>query len=253
MTDNDQKQFIQNVRMALGKPVEGGPAPELFHVPPPDLEARLAHYQSKTPAEREAILDELITRAEAVQMMISTVTDPTAAGKAIHDLILEKTPEWGSEKRVVAWDHPLINDLNLEARLSEEKIPVTTTQYVGNPDDPGERKRLRCEVEAAYIGITSADFVVAHTATLVMKSRPLQLRSVSLVPSIHVCVVTQDQLMADLEELYTRLQWDPDQQSEGITNSMTFISAPSKTGDIELVMVNGAHGPREVHLFVITG
>ena len=34
---------------------------------------------------------------------------------------------------------------------------------------------------------------------------------------------------------------------------MTFISAPSKTGDIELVMVNGAHGPREVHLIVMGG
>jgi L-lactate dehydrogenase complex protein LldG len=64
-------------------------------------------------------------------------------------------------------------------------------------------------------------------------------------------VVRENQVINDLEELYIRLQWEPEHQSEGLTNCMTFICAPSKTGDIELVMVNGAHGPREVHLIVI--
>ena len=34
---------------------------------------------------------------------------------------------------------------------------------------------------------------------------------------------------------------------------MSFISGPSKTGDIEAIMVHGAHGPKEVHLYVVTG
>jgi L-lactate dehydrogenase complex protein LldG len=68
-----------------------------------------------------------------------------------------------------------------------------------------------------------------------------------------VAVITLDQLLADLKELYTLLRWDPSQKTEGLTNCMTFISGPSKTADIEMVMVHGAHGPRELHLFVITG
>ncbi|MGD9972421.1 MAG: LUD domain-containing protein [Desulfatirhabdiaceae bacterium] len=74
-----------------------------------------------------------------------------------------------------------------------------------------------------------------------------------LVPSIHVAVIRLEQLLADLKELYALLRWDAGQQAEGLTHHMVMISGPSKTADIELVMVHGAHGPREVHLVVITG
>jgi len=93
---------------------------------------------------------------------------------------------------------------------------------------------------------------VAGSATLVMRTRPDQPRAVSLVPSIHVAVITLDQIIESLEELYFRLNWDPKEQAEGLTNCMTFISGPSKTGDIELVMVHGAHGPRQLIVYVIT-
>ena len=59
--------------------------------------------------------------------------------------------------------------------------------------------------------------------------------------------------MENLTELYFRLKWDPEEQELGLTNCMTFISGPSKTGDIELVMVDGAHGPRQMIVYVITG
>jgi L-lactate dehydrogenase complex protein LldG len=190
-------------------------------------------------------------RAEAVQMQVTVVDDTSDAGKVIREFALSASPEWGNERRIVAWRHSLIDALDLEALLEKDDISVAVTRSVGEPDTEGERLRLRKDIEAAYIGITSADYLVAHTATMVMKSRPRQLRSVSLVPSIHVCVVLQDQLVADLEELYTRLQWEPGRQGGELTNCMTFISAPSKTGDIELVMVNGARGPREVHIIVI--
>ena len=103
----------------------------------------------------------------------------------------------------------------------------------------------------SYIGVTAADFCIADTATLVMRTRPGQARSVSLVPSVHVAVISLDQILEDLAELYYRLKWDP--REKDLTNAMTFISGPSKTADIELVMVHGAHGPREVTVVVITG
>jgi L-lactate dehydrogenase complex protein LldG len=92
---------------------------------------------------------------------------------------------------------------------------------------------------------------MADAAALVMRTRPGQARSVSLVPSIHVAVIQMDQVIADLKELYALLKWDPEYNNEGLTNCMTFISGPSKTADIEATMVHGAHGPREVYIFVI--
>jgi len=114
-----------------------------------------------------------------------------------------------------------------------------------------ERQQLRQYVIDSYIGITSADYCMADTASLVMRTRPGQGRSVSLVPSIHIGVVYLDQIIWDLKELYALLSFDPDVRQEGLTNCMTFISGPSKTADVEATMVHGAHGPREVYVYVI--
>ena len=84
-----------------------------------------------------------------------------------------------------------------------------------------------------------------------MKTRVGQPRCVSLLPSIHIAVIKLEQILSDLKELYTLLKWDLDKQAEGITDCMTFITGPSKTADIEATLVHGAHGPRELYLFVL--
>jgi L-lactate dehydrogenase complex protein LldG len=56
-----------------------------------------------------------------------------------------------------------------------------------------------------------------------------------------------------MKELFALLRWDERFQAEGLSNYMSFISGPSKTADIEATMVHGAHGPREVHLIILTG
>ena len=115
-----------------------------------------------------------------------------------------------------------------------------------------ERERLRKHIIDSYIGITSADFCMAETASLVMRTRAGQARSVSLVPSIHIAVIQLNQIIADLKELYAIIKSDTEGHGEGLTNCMTFISGPSKTADVEATMVHGAHGPREVYVYVIT-
>ncbi|MCG8618684.1 MAG: lactate utilization protein, partial [Desulfobacterales bacterium] len=160
-------------------------------------------------------------------------------------------PEYGTEKKVAAWRHPLIDRLDIVSGLAEADIPLVLPP---EGDLASEfRAAYREEVAGAFVGITAADYCVAETATLTMKNISGHPRIVSLLPVIHVGVVTLDQLVENLSELYFRLQWDPEEAAAGIGNGMTFISGPSKTGDIELVMVHGAHGPRELHLYVVTG
>jgi L-lactate dehydrogenase complex protein LldG len=66
-------------------------------------------------------------------------------------------------------------------------------------------------------------------------------------------VVCLSQIISSLKELYARLLWDPEEAQTGLTNCMTFITGPSKTADIELEMVQGAHGPRQVWIYLISG
>ena len=156
----------------------------------------------------------------------------------------------------MTWQHPLIERLNLLDSLAAEKVALSVTdldatQLEGFSEEE-KREQLRKQVIESYIGITSADFCMADTATLVMRTRPGQARSVSLVPSIHIGVIYLNQIIWDLKELYALLNFDSEAQKEGLTNCMTFISGPSKTADVEATMVQGAHGPREVYVYVIT-
>ena len=90
----------------------------------------------------------------------------------------------------------------LGAALAPRNVPVyvTDTGEIEAKDASGgsARKEIRQLVSDAYLGITSADFCMADTASLVMRTRPGQARSASLVPSIHVAVIYLEQVILDL-------------------------------------------------------
>jgi L-lactate dehydrogenase complex protein LldG len=249
MSTANQKDFINTVKKALAKPQAETPSKADLFGGDISSESRaiLERIKNRSAAEHKKLLDTLIKAAGPINLKVIPCDDLNAVTDAVTALVREKDPEWGDSKSVVAWDHPLIERLNLPAALAEQNVPLLVTELNKTTDQD-----IRQQVIDAYIGITSADFCMADTATLVLRTRPGNARTVSLVPAIHVAVITLDQMIADLKELYALLKWDPHERLEGLTNCLTFISGPSKTADIEATMVHGAHGPREVHLFVIT-
>jgi L-lactate dehydrogenase complex protein LldG len=250
MTSVDQRAFLDNLRRALqGKAVAG-------YVPAADPLERHAgiyhqptHIESRTREERLTLLDRVIQESVPINLKVTAHGDIQSVATGIRRLAVESKPEWGDKKQITAWNHPLIMALNLPEVLEDTDIPVDF------PDQthPGDREKKRQWIFDSYIGITSADFCLADSATLVLKTRAGQDRSVSLVPSIHIAVIRLEQLLGSLQELYYILDHDPEHIEEGLTPCLTFITGPSKTADIEATMVHGAHGPREVHLFVVTG
>ena len=258
MDTSGQEAFIRKIRSALGySPDQQRHANGLFTGRSTGEIGRiLKRIKNRTDTEKQQLLDRLIEMAEPINLNVIVLKDPTSVTAAIADLIRDKDPEWGSQKSVVAWKHPLIESLNLPDALADQNVPVYIAALKENDADETfrekERERVRKHVVDSYIGVTSADFCMAETASLVMRTRPGQARSVSLVPSIHIAVLRQDQIIADLKELYALIQWDPEGCGEGLTNCMTFISGPSKTADVEATMVHGAHGPREVYVYVMT-
>jgi len=245
-----EHEFIMTIKKALGQSTSNVD-PELLGTPPKDIDTRLNAYINKHKTHRMALLDLFIEQAGLLNLAVRPVKNVSQAGRAIQKFIAQSEPEWGTQKSVIAWHHPLIEQLNLEKNLVDG-VTLFTTRSSFAPDSK-ERAHIRKHLIDSYIGITAADFCVAGSATLVLRTRPHQPRAVSLVPSIHVAVIKLDQIVENLSELYFRLKWDPEEQKIGLTNCMTFISGPSKTGDIELVMVHGAHGPRQMIVYVITG
>ena len=258
MEPSGQTAFIGRIRSALGHTSDqqrranglfaGRSAEEIGKI--------LERINSRTRTERQQLLEKLIEMAGPINLNVIVLKDPPAVSAAITDLIRDKDPEWGNQKSIVAWKHPMIESLNLPDALANQNVPVYITELKeGDADETSrgkERERLRQHIIDAYIGITSADYCMAETATLVMRTRPGQARSVSLVPSIHIAVIHLDQIISDLKELYALIKREAGENGEATTNCMTFISGPSKTADVEATMVHGAHGPREVYIYVMT-
>jgi len=249
MDNSGQAKFIRKIKKALGgQSVDPRLELDLFadkmsH----ETRSVLAGIKDRSSAERQKLFDSLIEAAQPINLKVMACQDTHSVAAALVELVREKAPEWGDQKTVVAWKHPLIESLNLPGIFSEQGVPVFFADLQKTDADT-----LRRQIIDSYIGITSADFCMADTATLVMRTRPGQARSVSLVPSIHVAVIELSRVIASLKELYALLKWDPQESKEGLTNCMTFVTGPSKTADIEATMVHGAHGPREVYVFVIT-
>lgn len=250
MIPDHQTRFIHKIRNALKKTgVAKTESVSSRPDRPGEKTKRLLHgVHHRSGADKDELLQRLLQSAKPINLNVLPCKDAMAAANHIRELAVKKKPEWSDQRRIIAWHHPLIHTLDLANALSGDGIPVFCTD-----PDHSDRDIIRRHAVDAHIGITSADFCMADTATLVMKTRPGQARSVSLLPSIHIAVMEQKRLIADMKELFALLQWDEKEKREGLTNGITFISGPSKTADIEATMVLGAHGPREVYLYVITG
>ena len=233
--------FFDRIRRALGKAGPGRDAmvAERQALPPTDEDQRLLERtRTRSGAERLVLLADLKAAGERISMPVA-VANHQLVREEIVRIIRDEISEWDKQKTVVAWDHPLIMELKLEASLAELQIPI----YYGRPPDEIARK--------AFVGITAVDFCLADTGTLVMRTTASQPRTISLLPTIHMAIINPQQIIASLKELYALLQRDPAYAADGLTNCLTMITGPSKTADIEATMVHGAHGPRQVFLFVI--
>jgi len=251
MNGNGEAKFLDNIRKALCVD-RNGTRPDLFCRRADGESMRVSdRISNRTHSSRLQLLETMIEAGKPVNLNVIPVKTLPEAAREIMKLACEKKPEWGDEKKVVLWKHPLIEEMNIEGILREKNIAA----IFSNRPDAGNtgRERFIKESAGSFIGITSADYCIAETGTLVMKTAPGNERSVSLLPSIHVAVIKLEQIIADFKELYTLLDKVLENDPEGMENGMTFITGPSKTADIEATMVHGAHGPREVYLYVITG
>jgi len=93
------------------------------------------------------------------------------------------------------------------------------------------------------LGITSAQWAIAETGTLVLESDAERHRLTSLVPPIHLCLLRTGCIRQTMGEILEMVH-------PGRDRTITFITGASRTSDIELTLAIGVHGPRELHVLL---
>jgi L-lactate dehydrogenase complex protein LldG len=99
-------------------------------------------------------------------------------------------------------------------------------------------------VAACELGVTGADAALPETGTLVLRGSPERPRVVSLLPRVHLAILRQSALCADLHQGLAAVQSDP---------YAVFVTGPSRTADIELTLTLGVHGPRSLYAWLLPG
>lgn len=104
------------------------------------------------------------------------------------------------------------------------------------------------ELEKCDAGITECDALIAQTGGVAVTSRSTGGRALTVLPPHHVVVARREQLVPDLPAAFALLQkkYSPD-----FPSMISFITGPSRTGDIERILVLGAHGPRKLTILCV--
>lgn len=104
------------------------------------------------------------------------------------------------------------------------------------------------ELEGCDAGITECDALVAQTGSVLVTSRSAGGRALSVLPPHHLVIARRSQLVADLPEAFALLKA---RYGANYPSFISFITGPSRTGDIERILVLGAHGPKKLTILCL--
>ena len=208
-----REHILHKVRTALGRSAGQGvdaPPPARIVVPQVEMEERIASMRLRieTLAGKTA---RAATSAEACAIVAEAIDGKTA----------------------VASNAPFLAECGI-------------TSLAGVRSGITDRAQLRELCATVDVGITSADYVLGDTGTLVMIASPQEARLISLLPPAHIAVVPKERILTSLDELFDIL---PDPMAQ--TSSLVLITGPSRTADIEQILVRGVHGPGQITVVVV--
>ena len=111
--------------------------------------------------------------------------------------------------------------------------------------------RLVVEARAArgadQLSVTGAFAGIAETASVMLLSGPQSPTTLNFLPEDHIVVLRESRIVAHPEDAWALLR----AERAAMPRTVNLICGPSKTGDVELVILEGAHGPRRFHVVVV--
>jgi L-lactate dehydrogenase complex protein LldG len=98
------------------------------------------------------------------------------------------------------------------------------------------------------LGITRCEFLIARLGTVMVSSSVSPGRKMTVFPEIHIVVAYSSQLVPDLKDALKNIR---KKYADNFPSLISLVTGPSRTADIEKTLVLGAHGPKELYVFLI--
>ena len=193
-------------------------------LPEPAMEQVFKDY----PDKNCDLLDLYQERSQVLKIETIVVKDFNEARVSFERILLEE-----HVKKVVASKEPIVRELLLEDLKSPAMISFLEDGVLSKD-----------EFASADIGITSCRSLVARTGSIVLDVGANKSRIVSVLPPTHVVIAKASQVVTSLQDVFSELVG-------GFSSQVTVINGPSRTADIEKILVFGAHGPKRVVVIII--
>ena len=178
-----------------------------------------------------------------------SLAPPAAVATDVLDLFRESLEMVGAKCTVVENENDAVSRLSaIVSDLRATNIIVSDSELVHRIVNAtgidAIAEASRDELFSSDLGITTAQWAIAETGTLVLESGAERHRLVSLVPPVHVCLLRASTIRRSMAEILELADVD--------TNpAITFVTGASRTSDIELTLAIGVHGPGELYVIVI--
>jgi len=106
----------------------------------------------------------------------------------------------------------------------------------------------KMDLEKCDGAVTACEALVAQTGSVLVTSRSCGGRAISILAPHHIVVAAKGQLAPDLPAAFAFLR---KKYAGNYPSAISFITGPSRTGDIERILVLGAHGPKQLTVLLL--
>jgi L-lactate dehydrogenase complex protein LldG len=137
----------------------------------------------------------------------------------------------------------LIKDKNWESLYCGEPRIAELFRQGSIPFETGHEK-----IRTTRAGVTQCEFLIARLGSVLVSSAQLSGRRSFAYPDTHIVLGYTSQLVSDIKDALKEMKV---KYQNGLPSMISLITGPSRTADIEKTLVMGAHGPKELFVFLV--
>lgn len=189
--------------------------------------------------DRAALIASFVREAQASGAEVFQPAMPEQAAETLLDLLKQTGPQaitWLDEDLPI----PEMRDLLLRAGVMRH-IPNLAR-------DPDLRRQTWQDLDGIRVGLTGALAGLADTGSIVLLSGPQRARAASLLPETHIALLPAGRLYPTMQAFFAA---HSAQELTGRSSNLVFITGPSRTADIEMIITRGVHGPKRLCVILL--